>query len=76
MDKPLLKVARVENDTATRIGCYLDRVEYIAITVFDTSDLKTIAGQFRALAERMDPQGMPAGNTRKRSPRRRSVLLP
>ena len=54
MSPPRLESFRTENDTATRIGYVLDAA-YAAITVFDTSDPKTVAEQLRALADRIDP---------------------
>lgn len=49
-----LQTARVQDDTATRIG-YSIADGYAAITVFDASDATTIAQQMRAFADRIDP---------------------
>lgn len=54
MKPPRLETFRTENDTATRIGYTLVDA-YTAITVFDKSDAKSVAGQLRALADRIDP---------------------
>ncbi len=73
---PRLEAHRVENDTATRLSYRLD-VSNAAVTVFASSDAKTVADQLRALADRIDPQSITAEPaTRKRSSRRRMRLLP
>lgn len=53
--RPRLEVARTEDGTATRIGWHLGG-EFIAVTVFDHADSKTVAEQLRAMADRIDPQ--------------------
>lgn len=75
---PLTRASKptVSRMTATRLSYRLN-VSYAAVTVFDSSDAKTVADQLRALANRIDPQSSavePA--SRKRSSRRRMRLLP
>jgi len=50
-----LHASRAEGGTATVIGFYLDRADYVAIVVDDRSDRETKAGQLRAMAARIYP---------------------
>jgi hypothetical protein len=76
MKPPRLAAFRTEDDTATRIGYTLDDA-YAAITVFDTSDPKTVADQLRALADRIDPSTeREIRTTPKKRRHRTSGLLP
>jgi hypothetical protein len=71
-----LETFRTENDTATRIGYALDDA-YAAITVFDTSDPKTVADQLRSLTDRIDPPTeREIRTTPKKRRHRTSGLLP
>ena len=53
MDKPRLQFRRTECDTATDIGYMREDGAYAAVRIFDWSDVETIAGQLRVLAEQI-----------------------